>query len=189
MIWLLLVALSAAASWMALSFLGLDAVAYRSLRRAVHRGQLDDKPGPVVKKADLNAFGMNPHLALRYVAYELAYDEVAVVRGGMHPDSSYLSVIVYDTLLQSVLPQRCPGPTLLTDRELDIDEHGAFVVLLAHADPQAGPWLDVSSVAKGVFMERHAEAAPESCSTIEVVQRAALSAHLERLAQSAAVER
>lgn len=171
-------ALVAAGLWSLLAFLAFDAVAYRSLRRAVARGDLSEVPGDHVRPVSLNALGVNPEITYRYTALAIPPGRAAVVRGAVHPAATYTSVMVYDRLLQSVLPEHAPGPTLLTERELGPDAAGRFTLVLAHADPGHRPWLDVSAVPDGILFERHIGAAPAEPSRVEVVAVDRLAAAL-----------
>lgn len=159
-----------------LAFLAFDAVAYRSLRRAVARGDLSEVPGDRVRPVTLRALGVNPEITYRYTALALPPGRAAIVRGEVHPDATYTSVMVYDRLLQSVID--ATGPTLVSDRELVCDAAGRFTLVLAHRDPGHRPWLDVSTVPDGILFERHIGAAPVEVSRVQVVAVGELAAAL-----------
>ena len=175
MIWALIGALTAATTVSALFFVAMDAVAYRPLRRMAARGELETRPGTALKPFARNALGANPDLDHRYLVYEIGPGKVGVLRGHVAPAAQYMSVMLYDTLLQSVPPEESRGRTLLTDRELHTDAEGAFTALLVHdverwrADTDL---LDVSGVHHGVVLERHVGATPADLATFEVIDEA-----------------
>ncbi|MCB9780126.1 MAG: hypothetical protein H6742_16285 [Alphaproteobacteria bacterium] len=147
---------------MGLLFLALHAIAYRSLRRAAARGELVDVQGERVHGFSGNAFGQNPDIAYRYSTFHVPPGAALLLRGRVHPDADYTSIVVYDPLLQSVLPERAAGPTWRNAEQLRLDADGRFQVVLSAEPPSADvDWLDCSAVPRGVVFERHIGAAPE----------------------------
>lgn len=157
------------ATFVGLCWLGLDAVAYRSLRRAIARGDLIAEPGPRVNTFRGNGFGQNPDIDYRYCRLDIPAGRAAVLRGRVHPDAIYTSVVVYDALLQSVLPELASGPTIRNHEQLQLGPDGSFTIVLAATDPGHPNWLDTSAVPNGIVFERHIGAAPEQVTSIEIV--------------------
>lgn len=170
MIVAMLFVLCAAATWTGLCFVAFDAIAYGSLRRAVRRGVLDATPSDQMRPVRMNALGQNPDITYRYAVYELGPGQAARVRGKIDPDAIYFSIAIYDSLFQSILPERSRGPTLLTERELTPDDGGTFTLVVAPRDPGTRPWLDVSAAPRGILFERHIGGAPPVVSRIEVFE-------------------
>lgn len=166
---LVLTVLTAAAVWIGTLFFAFDAAAYRSLRRAVQRGDLSDIPSEEVRPVRMNALGQNPDITYRYTAYEIPQGKAAVMRGRVHPNATYTSIMVYDRLLQSIRPERTTGPTWVNKEGLQLDPRGCFELVLAHRDPGDRPWLDVSGAPRGIVFERHIGAAPDRMSRVEVL--------------------
>lgn len=146
---------------MALLFVAFDAIAYRSLRRAAVRGELVATQGERVHGFSGNAFGQNPDIAYRYSTFHVPPGHALLLRGQVHPDADYTSIVVYDPLLQSILPERAAGPTWCNAEQLRLDEQGRFTIVLSAVRPSADvDWLDCSAVPRGVVFERHIGAAP-----------------------------
>jgi hypothetical protein len=154
---------------MALCWLGFDAAGYRPLRRAIARGDVDVSLGPSVRRFGLNALGGNPDIDYRYLPFDIPPGHVGVLRGRIAPGAEYYSVVLYDRVLQSQLPERCPGPTWRAGRDLTTDDDGRFVAILDRADRDWTNFLDISAVSEGVVFERHIGAAPEERATLHVV--------------------
>lgn len=165
----LVAVLVAMATFMGLCWLGLDAVAYRSLRRAIARGDLIAEPGTRVHQFSGNGFGQNPDIVYRYCRLRVEGDRAAVLRGRVHPEAIYTSIVVYDALLQSVLPELTTGPTLRNHEQLELGPDGSFTIVLAARDPGHPNWIDISAVPDGIVFERHIGAAPEDVTSIELI--------------------
>lgn len=166
---ILVAVLTGLATFVGMCWLGLDAVAYRSLRRAIARGDLIDEPGPEVHRFSGNGFGQNPDIDYRYCLYRIPPGRAALLRGRVHPDAVYTSVVVYDALLQSVLPELTTGPTIRNHEQLELGPGGSFTIVLAATDPGHPNWLDTSAVPEGIVFERHIGAAPDDVTSIEIV--------------------
>lgn len=166
--------LAGLATILALCWLALDAIAYRSLRRAVARGDLSDETHDQVQRFRGNGFGQNPDIDYRYTKFRVPRGKAILLRGQVAPEAGYFSVIVYDTLMQSVLPELVRGPTLLNHEQLERSDDGHFTVVLAAEDPGRPNWLDTSATAEGIVFERHIGGAPEAPSTLEIVDLAEL---------------
>ncbi|MCB9671577.1 MAG: hypothetical protein H6736_08460 [Alphaproteobacteria bacterium] len=131
-------------------WLAVHQITVASLHRAVRRGQIDPRPGTVVRPVRLAALGVNPDAHYRYVPYDVPPGTVLLLDGRAHPMRTYLSLALYDRNLQSS-PGR-GGPTWVVDPPVDTE--GRFALALAHSDPGM-PWLDVSAHPRGVLLERH----------------------------------
>lgn len=134
-------------STLAWVWLVVHQVTVASLHRAVAAGRIDPTLGDEVRPVTLGNLGVNPDAHYRYLPFRVPEGQVAVLEGRTHPRRSYLSVTLYDRLLQSV-----DGDTFAVDPPVGAD--GRFRLVLAHTDP-GGPWLDVSQQSEGVLLERH----------------------------------
>lgn len=149
----------------------LHQITVGSLRRAVRRGDLDAAVGTMVRPVTLGSLGVNPHAHYRYVPFAIPKGQVAVVEGRAHPMNSYLSIVLYDRLLQSTSGS---GPTFVVDPTLDPDGH--FRLVLARRNPGVPGWLDISEQPDGVLMERHLGAQPTGVTRLRVVDVADVEA-------------
>ena len=148
-------------STVAVVWLVVHQITVASLHRAVAAGRIDPSPGHQVREVTMGSLGVNPDAHYRYLPYQVPEGKVAVLEGRTHPRRSYLSVTVYDRLLQSI-----DGDTFAVDPP--VDAAGRFRLVLAHADPGA-PWLDVSEQPEGVLLERHFGPAPLGATRVRVV--------------------
>ncbi len=141
--------LGAGAGALGLFYVAFYAAAFRDVRRARERGEVDTTPFGPMKRFASRALGANPDASYLYVAYTLRDDEEAILTGVL-PEAPYVSLTVYDPYLQSQDPRI--GPTHLRRDQL-LAKDGRFEVVLGHR-PCPPPLLDVSSAPEGVLILR-----------------------------------
>lgn len=146
----------------ALAWLAVHQVTVGALRRLVRREGLDLSPGSQVRDASVDALGSNPGLEARYLPFDIRPGQVGILRGESLPGATYLSVVLYDRLLQSL-----PGRTWVVDPPRD--ERGRFTLVLAHEDLGVPGWLDITGAPEGVIWERHVGGAPTERSSLEIL--------------------
>jgi hypothetical protein len=160
-----------AGSLLVVTWAVLHHITVGSLRRAVRRGELDPTPGTQVRPVTLGALGVNPHAHYRYVPFAIPAGKAALFEGRAHPMNSYLSIVLYDRLLQSTLTS---GPAFVVDPTVDPD--GCFRLVLSREDPGIPGWLDISAHPDGVLMERHLGPRPPHPSRLRLVDASDLGA-------------
>lgn len=142
----------------------LHTITVGALHRAVRRGALDPRPGWTFRAVGIGDLGVNPDATYRYLPFSLPPGRHAVVEGRVPEDVTYVSLTLYDPLLQSVEPD---GPGAIVDPPTDPDGH--FRVVLADRDPGV-PWLDTSTVRAGILLERHLGQGPASPTLLRLLE-------------------
>jgi len=154
-------------STLALVWLVVHQITVASLHRAVASGRIDPTPGDEVRPVTLGNLGVNPDAHYRYLPFRVPEGKVAVLEGRTHPRRSYLSVTVYDRLLQSV-----DGDTFAVDPPVDAGGRFRLVLTNKVGLPREAPrlvCLDVSKHPEGVLLERHFGPEPVGATRLRLV--------------------
>lgn len=160
-------ALAFAGTLLGLVAVALHAATIGGLRRMIRQYRLPSEPGDRLHDFTIDALAHNPDIAYRFGAYAVPSGGAVLLRSRVHPDAAYTSVMIYDPLMQSVLPRAGGGPTLLNHEQLVREPDGSFVVVLSERDPGRPNWLDVTGVLRGVLCERHLGAVPDGVARLE----------------------